>query len=157
LAGGDTVRGQAVFVSQEARCSACHAIDGQGGTIGPDLSDLARRDAPSVYRDIREPSATINFDYVSYVVSTRDGQILTGIVRAEAADAIRVLDTDAKQTLIRRADIDELRSTSSSIMPEGLVGALGEDKMRDLMAYLLNPKTRPKTEKPKTSDAAPRN
>ncbi|HEV3122937.1 MAG TPA: heme-binding domain-containing protein [Isosphaeraceae bacterium] len=137
LDGGDPVRGEAVFKSSEARCSACHKVRGQGGTVGPDLSDLRRSDLASVYRDIREPSALIHPDYASYVVALRDGQVVTGIVRAQGADAIRVTDTDAKERTIPRAEIEELRPTHSSIMPEGLVGALGEGKMRDLIAFLL--------------------
>jgi putative heme-binding domain-containing protein len=137
LAGGDPARGEAVFKSSEARCSACHKVREQGGTVGPDLSDLARSDLASVYRDIREPSAFIHPDYASYVVALRDGQVATGIVRAQGADAIRVTDTDAKERIIPRAEIEELRPTHSSIMPEGLVGALGEAKVRDLLAFLV--------------------
>jgi putative heme-binding domain-containing protein len=137
LAGGDPVRGEAVFKSSEARCSACHKVRGQGGTVGPDLSDVGRRDLASVYRDLREPSASIHPDYASYVVALRDGQVVTGIVRAEGAHSIRLIDTDAKERIIRRSEIEELRPTHSSIMPEGLVGALGEAKVRDLLAFLL--------------------
>jgi putative heme-binding domain-containing protein len=139
LAGADPTRGQAVFESKEARCSSCHKIRGQGGTVGPDLSDLPKLDLASLYRDIRMPSAIINPNYYSYVVALRDGQVITGIVHAESAHAIRVTDTDAKDRIIARTEIEEMRPTHSSIMPEGLVAALGDDKVRDLLAFLMAP------------------
>ncbi|HEV3165227.1 MAG TPA: ThuA domain-containing protein [Isosphaeraceae bacterium] len=143
LAGGDRTRGEAVFFSEQARCSVCHKVRGKGGEIGPELSNLVHRDAVSVYRDIHDPSATINPDYVSYAVSLKDGRVAQGIVRAEGTDAIRIFDTDAKQVVIPRAEISELRPTSSSLMPAGLVAALGEQSMRDLLAFLTTPPPEP--------------
>jgi putative heme-binding domain-containing protein len=103
------------------------------------LSNLARPDIASVYRDIHDPSVTINPNYVAYAVALKDGRVAQGIVRAEGADAIRVLDTEAKETVIRRSEIEELRPTSSSIMPAGLIGVLGDEKLRDLLAFLTAP------------------
>ncbi len=136
VAGGDATRGEAVFYSEEAKCSTCHAIRGKGGQVGPDLSNLVHKDAASVYRDIAEPSATINPDYVPFTVSTKDGRVLAGVVRAEGKDAIRVLGADAKATVIPRSEVEEIRPSATSIMPVGLPGAIGEARMRDLMAFL---------------------
>jgi putative heme-binding domain-containing protein len=139
LAGGDRVRGQAVFFGETARCSNCHQIRGEGKSVGPDLTGLAGRDRAAVFRDIAEPSAAIRPDYVPFTVALKDGRVVVGIVRAEGADAIRVTDTDAKATLIPRTEIEELRPSATSIMPVGLVGAIGEDKLRDLLAFLTAP------------------
>jgi putative heme-binding domain-containing protein len=69
-------------------------------------------------------------------VALKDGRVLVGVVRAEGANAIRVTDTDAKTTVVSRTAIDELRPSSTSIMPVGLVGALGDGPVRDLLAFL---------------------
>jgi putative heme-binding domain-containing protein len=138
LAGGDPKRGEAVFLGQEGRCSSCHTFRGQGGKIGPDLSDLTGRDAASIYRDIAEPSATIHPDYVPYTVVLKDGRVLSGVVRAEAGGMIRVLDTNAQETRARRDEVEELRPSATSIMPVGLAGALGDRSLRDLLAYLTS-------------------
>ena len=61
-----------------------------------------------------------------------------GIVRAEGAEALKVGENDGKQTIIPRADIDEIRPSASSIMPVGLLGAIGEERTRDLLAYLTS-------------------
>src|SRR5581483_1684187 len=76
LEGGHWLRGRRVFFSQEAGCGKCHSIRGEGGRIGPDLSNLVHRDYASVLRDIREPSAALNPDHISYVLELSDGRVL---------------------------------------------------------------------------------
>lgn len=140
LVGGDPARGETVFFSNEARCSACHKIGGRGNEVGPALDDLAGRDRARIYRDIADPSAEIHPAFVSFTVILKTGGVSVGIVRAEGEDAIRVMDTDAKVTLIKKAEIDDLRASGTSIMPVGLAGALGEQTLRDLIAFLTAPK-----------------
>jgi putative heme-binding domain-containing protein len=137
LAGGDPKRGEAVFFGKEAKCSDCHKLRGRGGEIGPDLSNLVHKGAASVYRDIAEPSATINPDYVPFTVQLKDGRVAVGVVRSEGADAIKVFDTNAQGTVFPRSEIEEIRPSATSIMPVGLAGAVGEAGMKDLLAFLL--------------------
>lgn len=136
LAGGDPARGEQVYTGETAKCATCHKINGQGGDVGPDLTKQADRELAAIYRDINEPSAVIHPDYVFYTVATKNGQVASGIVRAEGPDAIKVVDANAKATIIPRAEIDDLRPGATSLMPVGLVGAIGEEKMKDLVAYL---------------------
>ncbi len=136
LTGGDPLRGAAVFAGADAKCASCHRVRGEGGTVGPDLSGLVGRDRKDVYRDIAEPSARINPDYVPYTLALKDGRVLVGTVRAEGADAVRVSDTEAKVTVVPRAAIEEFRPGATSVMPVGLAGAIGAEKLRDLIAFL---------------------
>jgi putative heme-binding domain-containing protein len=136
LAGGDPAKGAMLFKSEQAKCANCHKVRGEGGDVGPDLSDLVHRDRAWIYRNLAEPSATIHPDYVPYTVLTKDGRVLVGIIRAEGANAIKVIDTDAKTTIIAKAEIEELKPSAASIMPVGLVGAVGESGMKDLLAFL---------------------
>jgi putative heme-binding domain-containing protein len=136
LTGGDPARGEIAFYGEQAKCANCHQIRGKGGVVGPDLTSLAGRDRAWIYQNIIEPSASIHPNYVSYTVAMKDGRIAMGTVRAEGADAVKVSDIDAKQTVIPRAEIDEIRPSSSSIMPVGLLGVIGDDSTRDLLAYL---------------------
>jgi putative heme-binding domain-containing protein len=143
LAGGDPAKGEAIFFSEEARCSSCHRVGGKGGLVGPDLSNLRERSLASVAHDIQEPSATIHPDYVPYTVSLKDGRVLAGVVRADGPDALKVIDTNAQETRVARAEIEEIRPSATSIMPVGLAGVIGEQRLKDLLAYLT---TRPAAE-----------
>src|SRR5262249_20279424 len=63
--GGSWARGREVFFGPQANCAKCHKVNGAGGAIGPDLSNLIHRDYDSVLRDIRFPSVAINPDHLT--------------------------------------------------------------------------------------------
>lgn len=136
LAGGSWARGRKVFFSEEAGCAKCHTIGGQGGAIGPNLSNLVHRDYESVMRDVAEPSFAINPDFVSYVVSLKNGRLLTGTLRTEG-DNLLIGDEKGQTTTVKRSEIDETHAATKSIMPEGLPKLLGPERMKDLMTFLL--------------------
>ena len=136
LQGGNWASGQALFSSEKALCSRCHQVRGQGGLIGPDLSNLVHRDYDSVLRDIRLPSAALNPDYLSYVVNLKDGRVLTGTLRGEG-DKLRVGTIEGKEITVSARDIDTLNVSALSTMPEGLDKKLTAEEMRDLLTFLL--------------------
>src|SRR5262249_47736211 len=136
LRGGNWERGRRLYFSEQAACFKCHALGGEGGTIGPDLSNLPHRDYHSVLRDITEPSFAIHPDYITQVIALKDGRVLTGCVRPEG-DQFHVGDAQGKVTTIRRAQVDTMQTSSVSIMPEGLPKQLGPEKMKDLLTFLL--------------------
>ena len=144
LAGGDRARGEAIFYGDQAKCAHCHKVGAKGGIVGPDLTEVHRRPLAEVYREIADPSALIHPDFVPYTVALKDGRIFVGIVRADGAGSIRVTDTDAKATVVPKAEIEAFRPVGTSIMPVGLVGAIGEAAVRDLMAFLMAGPVRPK-------------
>lgn len=138
LAGGSWARGRKLFFSETALCSRCHAIHGQGETIGPDLSNLLHRDYASVLRDVMEPSYAINPDYVTHNVLLSDGRALNGTLRSDG-DRLLISDSQGRVTVIDRAEIEQTTPSAKSIMPEQLLEKLGSDGLRDLMTYLLTP------------------
>jgi putative heme-binding domain-containing protein len=138
LAGGSWARGRKEFFGEQALCSKCHTIHGQGGTIGPDLSNLIHRDYASVLRDITTPSFAINPDHLSYAVRLDDGRSLTGVVQ-NIPGKVRISDIKGNPTEVAPAEIVELRASPVSTMPEGLPKQLGPVRLRDLMTFLLTP------------------
>jgi putative heme-binding domain-containing protein len=135
-AGGDWLRGRAVFHGEAARCSRCHSIRGEGGTIGPDLSNLVERDFESVLRDVSQPNAAINPDFIAYQVATVDGRVLTGSIKADG-DRIHVGLTTGEEVTIQRDEVEEMAPATVSVMPEGLPAVIGAESLKDLMAFLL--------------------
>lgn len=138
IAGGDYERGRALFFGDKLKCSTCHRTRGEGKTIGPDLSNLPAKDAASVLKDIREPNASINPDYVAYNVALKNGETLTGFVRAQDEQSLRLVAVDGKESVLGRADVTELSPSSVSLMPTGLLDPLNEGQVKDLLTFLLN-------------------
>jgi putative heme-binding domain-containing protein len=136
LAGGNWLRGHKEFFGPDAGCSKCHTVRGQGAKIGPDLSNLTKRDYASVVRDVTQPSYAINPDHVTQLVVTADGRVLTGTVRTEG-DELIVADQEGRETRVDRAEVDEVQASNLSIMPEGIPKTLGPDRFRDLLTFLL--------------------
>lgn len=147
---GDWFRGRDLFFSELAHCSTCHSIQGRGGAIGPDLSNLRQRDPASVTRDIRDPSATIHPDYFTQVLALKDGRVLQGAVRPEGGLLI-VSDRDGRQTTVDRDDVDEIQPSPVSIMPTGIADEMGREKFDDLMAFLLGEPIKPAPVDPETA------
>lgn len=136
LDGGDPERGREVFRSEVAKCASCHKLGGEGGEVGPALDKLAGADPARIYRDLADPSAAIAPEHATYTVAVVDGRVAVGVVRAEGFERLRILDTDAKATVVERDEVEDLLPSGTSVMPVGLAGALGEQRVRDLIAYL---------------------
>ncbi len=138
LDGGSWGRGRRVFLSEAAGCAKCHAVNGGGGAIGPDLGNLIHRDLASVTRDIRHPSFAINPDFTTHVVHLDDGRVLTGILQTREGK-LWLGDAEGKWTELDRAAIDLLEPSAVSVMPQGILDKLPPDQVRDLLTYLLTP------------------
>ncbi len=138
LKGGSWARGRKEFFGEQAGCAKCHPVHGQGGDLGPDLSNLIHRDYASVLRDITDPSFAINPDHLTYVVNLRDGRTLTGVVRT-VGGKVRVGDSKGVVKEFSRDDVEQMSPARISTMPEGIPKLLGPEGMRDLMTFLLTP------------------
>ncbi|MDR3619485.1 MAG: ThuA domain-containing protein, partial [Paludisphaera borealis] len=136
LAGGDWGRGRALFYGPVAQCGKCHTSRGEGGRIGPDLSNLVERDFESVVRDVSQPSAAIHPDYVTYNLALTDGRVLTGSVRTEG-QTLRVGLSTGEEASVARFEVEDMKPTNLSTMPEGLPALLGPERMKDLLTFLL--------------------
>ncbi|MCA9190536.1 MAG: ThuA domain-containing protein [Planctomycetales bacterium] len=145
LASGNWGRGRREFFRSETGCSKCHQVNGQGATVGPDLSNLVHRDYASVKRDILQPSFAINPDYITHQVLTKDGQALSGVISG-SGDVLTVADQDGKLLSIPREEIETLKPSPLSIMPVGTLEKLGEDRTADLLTFLLLPSPRMPTD-----------
>jgi putative membrane-bound dehydrogenase-like protein len=130
---GDMAKGKAVFGK---RCAVCHQLDGVGHAVGPDLASLANKTPSVLLIAILDPNQAVDNRYLQYVAATRDGRLHTGILASETAASITLREQDGKETVLRRSELEELRSTGKSLMPEGLEKDLTRRELADLIAYL---------------------
>ena len=136
---GDAARGKRLFDDTvRTQCASCHAIGGQGATLGPSLSGFGggRATLADILDAILEPSAKIHPDYPSKVVALKSGRIVQGLVRPVSDKEVDVV-VSAKETIrLARSDIEEQAPSRVSIMPAGLNERLSPAEMADLLAYL---------------------
>jgi len=132
---GDSVRGREVFRS---RCSTCHQIGGIGVNVAPDISDSREKKPEQILTDILDPNRAIDNNYVGYSVLLADGQVLSGIITAEAPTSLTIKQAEGKTATILRSEIEELRSTGKSLMPEGLEKDVTKEQMADLISFIKN-------------------
>jgi putative heme-binding domain-containing protein len=138
LDGGSWASGRRLFFSEAALCSKCHAVQGTGGHIGPDLSNLIHRDYASVLRDVSTPSFAVNPDFITHNVLLLDGRVFNGTLRTEG-DNVLISDTQGNVTTVTREEIESSVPTAKSIMPDDISKKLSPEQMRDLLTYLLMP------------------
>ncbi len=117
-------------------CAKCHRIDGQGHQVGPDISDVRNRSREALLFDILDPNRKLEPRFTDYSVITTDGQVFNGLMVSETADAIVLQQAEGKQQIIARNDIDELRASGKSLMPEGVEKEVSIQQMADLLEYL---------------------
>jgi putative heme-binding domain-containing protein len=134
---GDKVRGKVVFKNV---CSACHRLEGVGTQVGADLSAIRGQATEAILLNILDPNREVKPQFLSYILVTRTGRSLTGMIAAETANSITLRQADRTTETVLRIDIEELRGTGLSFMPEGLEKQIDVPAMADLLAYLKSTK-----------------
>ena len=127
--------GRSVFAKT---CQQCHVLFGTGGNVGPELTGSNRADLDYLLSNVFDPSALIGKDYLAHVVATKDGRVLTGIVRSEDKDAITLVTANETLT-IPKPEVEDRKPSDTSMMPDGLWAPLSDHEVRSLIAYLASP------------------
>ena len=131
--GGDTVRGGQVF---KKICATCHQLERIGNEIGPNLAAMRNRGEEAMLIGLLDPNREVNPQYLNYAVITRDGRQFAGILATETATSVTLRRADGKTDTLLRIDIDEIRSSGLSLMPEGLEKELDKQAVADLFEYI---------------------
>jgi putative heme-binding domain-containing protein len=136
----DFQKGKTTFSA--ARCIVCHRFAGQGGSTGPDLTQLAGRySLKDLIQKINEPNKSISDQYRAKMVVTTGGKSYTGRILADSTKEIVLLtdpEDSTKIVTIARDDIEDEHDSPVSLMPSGLLKPLSEDEVLNLLAYLLS-------------------
>ncbi len=114
----------------------CHTLFGKGGKLAPDLTTYRRDDLDNILMNIVNPSAEIREGYTTAIIATTEGRVLSGIVIEQDKNVVVLRGDDGKDAAIARDEIEAMKMSMKSIMPEGLLKGLGDQEVRDLFAYL---------------------
>jgi putative heme-binding domain-containing protein len=135
LKAADLTRGRALFVQ---KCAQCHRLFGEGAAIGPELTGAQRTSVDYLLQNIVDPSAAVPREYRVHTVVTMDGRLINGVIPEESTRTV-TLQTPTERLVLDRGDIEEIKATSASMMPEGLLDALTAEERRDLIGWLSAP------------------
>lgn len=133
---GDAVAGVKVY--QKAQCASCHRYDELGTSVGPDLTNLAKRFTKrEVLESILYPSHVISDQYINRRVLTLDGRVYVGLVAEDPSDRSLTVRNSANEVArIEASEVDQILPSSSSIMPGNLLDELTLQEISDLLAYM---------------------
>jgi putative heme-binding domain-containing protein len=140
LTGRNFKTGSQMF--QAARCVICHRFGGDGGSTGPDLTQLAGRfNLKDLSEAIVDPSKVVSDQYRAMVVETKDGKTYTGRIVGDNGKSIKIAtdpEDGSKLVDVAKADIESEQASPTSLMPKDLLKPLNQNEVLDLLAYLLS-------------------
>jgi putative membrane-bound dehydrogenase-like protein len=132
----DATRGREVF---RKNCTACHRLENSGYEVGANLTAaLKNKTREALLIDILDPSREVDPRYVNYQVQTTSGRTLSGILAVETPTSITLRRGEKTEDTILRSQIDEIRATRKSLMPDEFEKQLDKQQMADLVEYLLS-------------------
>lgn len=130
---GDRARGEKLY---ERECSACHRLGERGNQVGPNLALVRNRTPAALIDAILDPNREVQPNYVNYVVVDDSGRTFTGLITSETAGSITLARDKGVSETILKQNIELVRSTGKSLMPEDLEKAIDPQAMADLLAFL---------------------
>ena len=130
---GDPAKGKLLFAKT---CGTCHVLFNEGAKVGPELTGADRKNLDFLLQNIVDPSAFIRPEFVSFVVETKDGRVLTGLIVESTPTTVTLLDAKNERTKIGKDAIAEMAPSPLSLMPEKLLDPLDDQEIRDLFSYL---------------------
>lgn len=133
---GDAQRGRDLFRGAKANCAQCHAFQGRGGDVGPDLTEIGKKYGREALLDaILNPSAAIAFGYDTWVVESTDGRLFSGFVLADG-DKLVIKDTNGTREVLEQGEVESKEKQRLSAMPDNVALGLEPQELADVAAYL---------------------
>jgi len=111
---------------------------GEGGTIGPDLTGSGRKKIDYLLSNLIDPSAIIDPAYRLTTVLTIDGRLFSGFM-IQQDDRFLILRTQETQVRLTLDEVDELKTSNTSMKPEGMLRDYNNEQVRNLLLYLASP------------------
>ena len=119
-------------------CMLCHKHGELGVAIGPNLTGMAVHPKEEILINVLDPNRSVENNFRMYQILTVDGAVLAGMLAGESANSLRLIDTQGKEKLVLREDIEQMNASAKSLMPEGFEGQISKQEMSDLLTFLAN-------------------
>lgn len=138
LYGGNRGAGYRYFNRNETgQCIRCHAVGGQGGSVGPDLSNIGNvLSREEILQALLEPSARLSPGYGSVALTLTDGQEVMGILEEERKDELILRTSEAEPMEIPISRIAKRENMPSGMPPMAML--MDKREIRDVVEFLSN-------------------
>jgi putative membrane-bound dehydrogenase-like protein len=123
----------------EKHCAQCHQFRGKGVEVGPKLDENGRTGVPLLVSNILDPSLVIGKDYQARLLLMQDGRSLTGLVVEDSPTRIVLKVAGDKREVAPKDQIEKMKTSDVSLMPEQLEKQMTPQEFRDLIAFLMQP------------------
>ncbi|MCZ7562852.1 MAG: c-type cytochrome [Burkholderiales bacterium] len=121
-----------------ANCASCHALKGQGGGIGPELSTIALKGVKFIEDAILRPAKSITPGFETWAVTEKDGRKTVGLKSKDAAGEVEITKATGEKVTIAKAEIKEIeQDKDASVMPDNLNEAMTVKDLQDVLAYMM--------------------
>jgi cytochrome c oxidase cbb3-type subunit 3 len=135
---GDPKRGQELY-GTKGRCSQCHITSGQGGSLGPELTEIgSRRSAAHLRAAVLDPESRLPEGFLEVRLVTKDGLGITGVRVNEDTFSIQVVDLNGGLHSFFKEDLKELRRDAGKSPMPSFRGVFSAQEVDDLVAYLVS-------------------
>ena len=135
---GNARQGERLFAATSGvQCKNCHQIKKVGTAVGPDLSHVGKQMTRlELLQSILKPSEKINPKFVTYLVETTDGRVLTGLLVKKTDQRVILRDAQNKLIELPASQVEFLVPQPKSLMPDLLFKDMSAQQLADLLAYL---------------------
>ena len=127
---------------QAALCGTCHRMKGEGGSIGPDLTQAHTKfNRYDMTIAIFSPNDEISDQYAYTLFHTKDGKKIAGRIMSEKGDKVEIQPNPYNTSYtvsLAKSDITKKELSPVSPMPPGLLNRLNKDELAHLFAYLMS-------------------
>jgi len=135
ITSGDPVRGKMIFQLQKSQCTNCHQVDGWGGILGPDLSNIgSSKNEKLLVSAILEPSAEISPEWQGWYLVTEEGKTVYGRQIDVGSNEVEIMMQNGEFETFK--NVKEFGPSEKSLMPENLTNQFTTAEFIDLIAYL---------------------
>ena len=135
---GNPQRGRELYQAK-GKCGQCHIVNGQGISVGPELTDIgARRSASYLRASLAAPEAAVPDGFVQVRIATKDGRRITGVRIAEDTFTIQIVDLSGRTYSFFKQELTDLQKDFSKSPMPSYQDVLTPSELDDLVAYLVS-------------------
>jgi putative heme-binding domain-containing protein len=135
---GDALRGKLIFFSDNGRCKNCHEASDRENSLGPTIQEINKKypKAAELLQHVVQPSLKVEELFVAYTVLMNDGRAFQGLLIEQTDKEVVLKTAEKKLVRLNREEIEEMKKSDKSLMPDQVLADLTAQEAADLFEYL---------------------